>query len=83
MENSLVFETLTLDAWNKKVSRALAGLGVIFGTYNELPLHLQLNATTWYLYGFQGNHSYINDVISGRHLGHYIFQILSKLELDY
>ena len=40
-----------------------------FGTYNELSLYFQLSVITWFLIGFHGKHSCINDVRSGRHLG--------------
>ena len=56
-------------------------LDFIFGTYNQLPLCFQLNETTWCLIGLHGNHSYINDVTSGRHLGFLNFKILLKFEL--
>ena len=44
-------------------------IGMIFGTYNKLPLYFQLSKTTWFLLGFHGNKKYINDVTSGSHLG--------------
>ena len=40
-------------------------INMIFGTYSEFPLYFQLSETTWCLIGFHGNHSYINDVVSG------------------
>ena len=58
-------------------------IGMIFGTYNNLPLYLQLSQSTRCLIGFHGNQSYINDVTSGRHLGFSNFQILFKYELWY
>ena len=47
-----------------------------FGTYNKLHLHFPLSETTWYLIGFHGNNSQINDVTGGRHLEFLNFQIL-------
>ena len=44
-------------------------INLIFATYNELSLYLQLIETTWYLIGFHGNYNYINDVAYGCHLG--------------
>ena len=54
-----------------------------FGTYNKLHLYFQLSETTWYLIGFHGNNSQINDVTGGRHLGFSNFQILFKFSLLY
>ena len=54
-----------------------------FGTYNKLYLYFQLSETTWYLIGFHGNDSQINDVTSGCHLGFLNFQILFKVILLY
>ena len=33
-----------------------------FGSYNDLPLYVQLSVTMWCQTGFHGNDSYINDV---------------------
>ena len=57
-------------------------LDFIFGTYNQLPLYFQLNETTWCLIGLHGNHSYINDVTNGHHLGFLNFKILLKFKLN-
>ena len=46
----------------------------------KLPLFFQLSVTTWYIIGFHGNHSYVNDVRSDRHLVLVTFQILSKFD---
>ena len=40
---------------------------MIFGTYNERSLYFQFIETTWYLFGFHGNHSYLIHVSSGCH----------------
>ena len=56
-------------------------IDLIFGTYNELSLYFQLSAATWCLIGFNGNHSYINDVASGRHFEFLKFQILFQFKL--
>ena len=53
------------------------------GTYNKLHLYFQLSETTWFLIGFHGNNSQINDVTGGRHLGFSSFQILFKFSLLY
>ena len=50
-----------------------------FGTYNKLRFYFQLSDTTWFLIGFHGNNSQINDVTGGRHLGFSNFQICSDL----
>ena len=42
---------------------------IIFGAYNKLSLYFQLIETTCCLLGLHGNHSHINDVTSGRHIG--------------
>ena len=49
-----------------------------FGTYNKLHLYFQLSETTWFLIGFLGSNSQINDVTGGHHLGFLYFQILFK-----
>ena len=49
-----------------------------FGTH-KLHLYFQLTKTMWCLIGFYGNHSQINDVTSGHHLGFLNFQILFKM----
>ena len=57
-------------------------IDMIFGTCNELPLYFQLSVITWCLTGFHDNHSYIDDVTSGCHLGFLSFQIIFKFELN-
>ena len=52
-----------------------------FGTHNKLHLYFQLSGTTWFLIGFHGNNSQINDVTGCRHLGFSNFQILLKFSL--
>ena len=56
-------------------------IDLMIGTY-ELPFCFQLRETTWCLIGFHGNHSQINDVTSGCHLGFLNCQILFILELN-
>ena len=48
------------------------------GTYNTLNFYFQLSKNTWFLIGFHGNNSQINDVTGGRHLGCLNFHILFK-----
>ena len=55
---------------------------LVFGTYNELPLYFQLSVNTWFLTGFYGNHSYMNDITNGRNLGYLSFRVLFKFELN-
>ena len=62
---------------------AIHPIAIKFGTYNKLHLYFQLSETTWYLIGFHGNNSQINDVTSGRRLGFLNFQILFKFLLLY
>ena len=54
-------------------------ISMIFGTYNKLPLYLQLNNFTWCLIGFRDNHSYINDVTMAAILDFQIFRFYSNL----
>ena len=49
---------------------------------NEVSLYFQFIETTWYLIGVHGNHSHINDVSSGRHLGFSNFQIFFIFKLN-
>ena len=49
----------------------------------KLSLYFHLSIVTWFLIGFHGNHSYINDVASGRHPGYLSIQILFKLEIKH
>ena len=67
--------------WTPTSFDAIPPIDMIFATYNELPFYFQLNVTMLCLTGFHGNHSYINEVTSGRHLGFLSFQILSRFEL--
>ena len=53
------------------------------GTYNKLHLYFQLSETTWYLIGFHGNNSKINDVTCGHHLGFLNVQVLFKFLILY
>ena len=46
----------------------------------KLLLYFQLSVNH-VVSGFNANHSYINNVTSGRHLGSFSFQIIFKFEL--
>ena len=56
-------------------------IDIKFGTCNKLHLYFQLSEITWYLIGFHGNNSQINNATGGRHLGFLNFQILFKFSL--